>query len=539
MKKFKKFVSSVLVLSLITGTYAPAAINAVYYNSNIQSTAENSKSYDDIVAEIREHMINRDTEYTLEIPNELFSNFQDLRNMIADAVNETDNPIGGDYLRWHAGKISYSASLTGSEVIVTVKSEYRTTAEQEAELDEKVAEILASLDLGSGSDYDKTKAVYDYIVENVSYNMNGSDLKYSAYGAGIQGEAVCEGYALLLYRLLMELDINCRLFSGNAGGPHAWNMAEIDGVYYLMDVTFDSTIKSKEHYYFLKGTKDFDDKLTNTTHKFDVSDLIAINSPYYYDYYKDGDFLSRYNISETAYDPSNSPATTEKTTASTSTAVTTETTTTTATTGIIDDNSIHLLNKNPSVGMVGQKIFLFWSIDNYSNTKLYSVTSDNEDVAIANEKDGITLVGEGTAEIEIIFQGELNGNICYATKYLTVQAIPYVETTTVSTLTTHKSSVTTKKTTSITTTVNTDMETTSSKPSVTLLGDANFDGRVTIADATAIIQVLGNPDKYTLSAQGEANADVYNPGDGITGRDAVTLQKFEAGLIDSLPEIEK
>ena len=70
----------------------------------------------------------------------------------------------------------------------------------------------------------------------------------------------------------------------------------------------------------------------------------------------------------------------------------------------------------------------------------------------------------------------------------------------------------------------------------TLDGDANEDGQVDIADATAIIQHIGNPDKYSLSEQGKINADCYNTGDGITGMDAVAIQKLEAGLIESLDE---
>ncbi|MDE5937263.1 MAG: beta-mannosidase, partial [Ruminococcus sp.] len=54
---------------------------------------------------------------------------------------------------------------------------------------------------------------------------------------------------------------------------------------------------------------------------------------------------------------------------------------------------------------------------------------------------------------------------------------------------------------------------------VTLWGDANCDGKVTIADATAIIQALGNEDEYKLSAQGAVNADVVDNGDGLTGYD--------------------
>lgn len=92
--------------------------------------------------------------------------------------------------------------------------------------------------------------------------------------------------------------------------------------------------------------------------------------------------------------------------------------------------------------------------------------------------------------------------------------------------------------------------TTTGKPSVTttttasgtgakLLGDANCDEKVTVADAVAILQSLGNKDKYALSAEGAANADCYNPGDGITANDALAIQKLDAGVIKSLPEISE
>ena len=69
-----------------------------------------------------------------------------------------------------------------------------------------------------------------------------------------------------------------------------------------------------------------------------------------------------------------------------------------------------------------------------------------------------------------------------------------------------------------------------------LYGDANCDGNVNMADATAIIQHIGNRDQYGLSEQGENNADVYDRGDGITGMDALSIQKLVAKMIDTLPE---
>ena len=62
-------------------------------------------------------------------------------------------------------------------------------------------------------------------------------------------------------------------------------------------------------------------------------------------------------------------------------------------------------------------------------------------------------------------------------------------------------------------------------------GDTNLDGNVSIADAVAILQYIGNKDKYPLSDTAKANADVSGNGDGITPNDALTIQKVDAGLI--------
>ena len=69
-----------------------------------------------------------------------------------------------------------------------------------------------------------------------------------------------------------------------------------------------------------------------------------------------------------------------------------------------------------------------------------------------------------------------------------------------------------------------------------LYGDANCDGTVDLADATAIIQHIGNEGRYGLSEQGMNNADVFNRGDGVTGMDAIAIQKLEAKIISTLPE---
>ena len=102
-------------------------------------------------------------------------------------------------------------------------------------------------------------------------------------------------------------------------------------------------------------------------------------------------------------------------------------------------------------------------------------------------------------------------------------------------------------TTSETATSVTSTETTSSmttKEETILFGDANLDGIVSLSDSVLIMQSLANPDTYGINgsdknhitAQGRKNADCFTVGDGVTGNDALAIQKFALNLISKLPE---
>ena len=59
-----------------------------------------------------------------------------------------------------------------------------------------------------------------------------------------------------------------------------------------------------------------------------------------------------------------------------------------------------------------------------------------------------------------------------------------------------------------------------------LSGDANLDGRVTVADAVSILQHIGNADKYAFTEQQKKNADMN--GDGVTAADALAIQLLDS-----------
>ena len=92
--------------------------------------------------------------------------------------------------------------------------------------------------------------------------------------------------------------------------------------------------------------------------------------------------------------------------------------------------------------------------------------------------------------------------------------------------------VSTGATTASTTKANTTTSTAGGGDEDTLWGDANCDGKVTVADATAILQSIANSDKFALKAQGKINADIVDNGEGVTSKDALAIQMMDAKLID-------
>lgn len=63
----------------------------------------------------------------------------------------------------------------------------------------------------------------------------------------------------------------------------------------------------------------------------------------------------------------------------------------------------------------------------------------------------------------------------------------------------------------------------------TLYGDANLDEKITVADAVAILQSIGNKDKYELKPQGKINADVDGV-EGISAMDSLVIMQVDAGI---------
>ena len=125
----------------------------------------------------------------------------------------------------------------------------------------------------TGNTYEDIKMVHDYLIDTISYDSSLSKQNiYNIYGALVNRECVCEGYARAFKYLLDELDIPCVMVIGtgtNSQGEtenHAWNYVQLNGSWYAVDTTWDDPVvigggtvsEASRYKYFLVGREIID-----------------------------------------------------------------------------------------------------------------------------------------------------------------------------------------------------------------------------------------------------------------------------------------
>ena len=98
--------------------------------------------------------------------------------------------------------------------------------------------------------FEKEVYFHDYLCENTVYTAE-NEMCYTSYGALLNGKAVCEGYSRAMQLLCKQAGINCTLVRGTADGvAHMWNIVELSGEWYQLDVTWDDMQGAVSYNYF-------------------------------------------------------------------------------------------------------------------------------------------------------------------------------------------------------------------------------------------------------------------------------------------------
>lgn len=120
--------------------------------------------------------------------------------------------------------------------------------EEQADAMQKTLEAVADSVIAKLSpaqtDNQKLLMLHDALAQTCVYGK--STQSDNAYGALVEGTAMCEGYAEAYLYLARRAGMNAMCVPGTTGTDtkHMWNIAEIGGRYYNIDVTWDDD----EHY---------------------------------------------------------------------------------------------------------------------------------------------------------------------------------------------------------------------------------------------------------------------------------------------------
>jgi transglutaminase-like putative cysteine protease len=153
------------------------------------------------------------------------------------------------YVYNQAGNTKEYESYT---LLLSYSYDKNTVAGMRSRMGSALAGMLASAG-GKSGDLAKERALHDALVGAVRYdtaaaaNPASNPVSFTAYGALVNGSAVCDGYAKAMKLLLDSAGIKSLYVSGTAtndGGssPHAWDMAQVSGKWYYLDPTFDDPV---------------------------------------------------------------------------------------------------------------------------------------------------------------------------------------------------------------------------------------------------------------------------------------------------------
>ena len=194
-------------------------------------------------------------EYSGDNIEKVVKRIKEIVNDILLRYDNTKTANDFDYLNNDIRSMNFSTRWNILNAKITISARYLDNADQQSYVDGRVKGILKELHIKKRSRYKRVKLIHDWIVKNVEYDK--SQRLHSAYAGLRQKKTVCQGYAMLTYKMLTEAGIKCRIISGKADNgseieSHAWNLVNLNGKWYYLDTTWDDGTNSYK--YFLIGS---------------------------------------------------------------------------------------------------------------------------------------------------------------------------------------------------------------------------------------------------------------------------------------------
>ncbi|MCM3746941.1 hypothetical protein M3223_06180 [Paenibacillus pasadenensis] len=252
----KALAAAALALSLFTSaafTNPAAASGSLQQTTNAASlyasgTTHSATSYEEITDIVFNVMSNNYGEHvTIRYRGDTAGIDKKLQQVFKD-VGAKD-----DYMRFVLKKMTWNWTSTAFEATIDFRMTYWETPEQSEAVREEVQKAVADKSIASKRNREQLLAMYEWVMGRLRYDRTLAN--HSAY-AGLFGTegTVCQGYALLLHRMLEETGYESRLVYGKAKGDlHIWNMVKLNGTWHHLDATLDDPAYGRSKLaYFMK-----------------------------------------------------------------------------------------------------------------------------------------------------------------------------------------------------------------------------------------------------------------------------------------------
>lgn len=177
--------------------------------------------------------------YTLDLSKDLQAAFTQLQREDPIYVGSVASWCWGNRGNEYVLEIKYTMDV---DKLIAIKDATRAL----------VKDAVAKIDTQGKSDYELVCAVNDYLCDIAYYPPTKpyDAVTHTAYGALKDGVAVCEGYACAAKLMLNELGIPCDIQVGTCtnGEGHGWNLVQLDGQWYQLDVTWNDGSSDRSDY---------------------------------------------------------------------------------------------------------------------------------------------------------------------------------------------------------------------------------------------------------------------------------------------------
>ncbi|MCQ6559586.1 transglutaminase domain-containing protein [Paenibacillus mendelii] len=218
--------------------------------TQVQALSTEISPMESLKSEIISQLAQQQTEINVTYDGDKSELSKGIAELLRQAVS------ADDYIAYIVDSYFYTVRTWGASAKIKLAVAYRETAEQSRLVEERIERVLSAIINPGMTVREKVRQIHDWVVTNVEYDLSLS--RYTAYEALTEGSAVCQGYTLLMYRMLKMAGIENRIIEGEVDtGSHVWNLVKIDGQWYHLDATWDDPTPNRagavSYNYYLKN----------------------------------------------------------------------------------------------------------------------------------------------------------------------------------------------------------------------------------------------------------------------------------------------